>query len=147
MGIEEVLQEVLELRKAKFEEIGVTVVRLPSSAGAPVPAHCSRLGQAIGQVIDGALRSLASQPERCLAVGYRSVHRGVVIEIDCSTGGTRAVGPAMHTGRQWLEEGVAELAQCRQMLDECGARAFVSAPAQGWARFVIELSTEPQRTE
>ncbi len=136
MRIDKLLHEVLSGRKAKLDDAGITVVEQAERREVAVGASDKQLGKAFGRVIDTALHSLTSGVERRMVIRSRRANRGVVVEIEYTSGSLKGTGAANVGG---TSPTVRELAAYRRCFAEFGGRPFVSATPGGRTRLVIEL--------
>jgi len=142
LNIGKVIERVLELRRDRFDDIGVTVVRQSCPAEADTAASEEEVGQALTQMIDSALPLIASGRERRLVVWARGAARGAIVGIEYR-GGIHEEAQSSVKVTEAQEKGAPHsLAQCREFLEKRGARLFVSSLEQGNVRLVMELPPE-----
>jgi len=139
--IARVIEHVIQLRRARLNDIGVTVVQLPHASEVDVSVSDEDVGQALARMVDGALSAMSSAGERRLVIWARKANRGAVVGVEYKAA-TPEVQLRLGLSEVQKEEALRNLAQCRELLDKWGARLFISSFEQGNIRFVIELPCE-----
>ncbi len=139
MEIERVIQRVLELRRARLDDMGVTVVQQSRPIEVNVAVSDEEVGLALTQMLDGALYVMTARKERCLTVWAREANRGAVVEIEYRGGSCEEAQSRLNLSQAQKQDALRDLARCRELLERRGARLFVSSSEQGNIRFVMEL--------
>ena len=106
---------ILSGTMTKLDDAGITVVEQPERREVAVGASDKQLGKAFGRVIDTALHTLASGVERRMVIRSRKANRGVVVEIEYTSGSLKGTGAANIGG---TSPDVRELAAYRRCFAE-----------------------------
>ncbi len=139
MELDRILREVLELRRGKFEDMGVTVVRqaVPPEVDSPVQERS--LGEVVGCIVDTALHALTMAKERRLVIRARTANHGAIVEIEYTN-----PTDAGESSADANPAAVADLERCRDLLHRWGGRVFLGSPEHCTTRFVVELPRQPE---
>jgi hypothetical protein len=139
--IARVIEQVVELRRARMDDVGVTVVQQSHAVDVDVSVSDQDVGQALAWMVDGALSAMSSGEERRLVIWARKANRGAVVGVEYKAGGPEVrLCPSVSDAQK--AEALRNLAECRKLLEKWGARLFVSSFEQGKIRFVMELPSE-----
>lgn len=100
-----------------------------------------RLGEAVGHLLDQALRAMSSRGDRRLAMSVRPAGGGAVVEIEVSLADRPSCGfveifDAYHSGE---DEAALGLVHCRRILAESGCRVSIGSGPRNAIRFVVEI--------
>lgn len=141
MTLHEILRKVLESRQSRLEEAGIQLKDQLWDLDRVRQASDERVGEAVGHLLDTAVRSLAQRSERRIAFRTRSVNEGAIIEIEFPGGDLPEASPtelygAYHSGEDRHALG---LVRCRQILAGCGGRAYIGSGPRNAIRYVIEV--------
>lgn len=167
MKVATVIEQALEGHRIKLKDMGATVVWQGRPAEIEVGVCGEEVGQAISEMIDGALQALGAGDERRLVVWARNAHGGVIVGVEYWGGSSKeaqrppsgaaeqensragdGLSPARsstgHLFHPTLSEGqeqraLQSLTESRKLVEKCGGRIFVRAFECGSVRFVMEL--------
>lgn len=139
MNVATVIEHALEGHRTKLHDMGATVVRQGRPADVDVGDCGEEVGQALSEMIEGALHAVGAGQERRLVVWSRNAHCGVIVGVEYWGGVAEEAGssPALSPGQK--DRALRSLAESRRLLEKCGGRIFVRALACGSVRYVMEL--------
>jgi C4-dicarboxylate-specific signal transduction histidine kinase len=139
MNVATVIEQALETHRTKLQDMGATVVWQGGPGEIEVGSCGEEVGQALSEMIDGALHAVGTGEERRLVVWARNAHCGVIVGVEYRGGGAEETQrtPALPPSQE--DRALQSLAESRRLLERCGGRIFVHAFECGSVRFVMEL--------
>jgi C4-dicarboxylate-specific signal transduction histidine kinase len=139
MKVATVIEQALEGHRTKLKDMGATVVWQGRPAEIEMGTCGEEVGQALSEMIDGALQALGAGDERRLVVWARNAHGGVIVGVEY-WGGSSEESQRPQTPSEGQERrALQSLAESRRLVEKCGGRIFVRAFECGSVRFVMEL--------
>ena len=146
MRLDKILHKVLDAHRRRLEAASVTVVEETDSRDVELGVSSKKLVRVTGEVIDRALKAMASVPERRLVVRSRRANCGGLVEIEYTGTGAEEPSTAARVCHETEEEATRELAKYRDVLGQWGGRVFTKAIEGRNTRYIIEVPA-PGRAE